>query len=76
MPNKFHKQSWGYFLLQEYILYFVAHNICMNLVKSQIPSGYCVRVSSRLLEICLATIGVCVFSALTLVDALFLGEIL
>ncbi len=33
----------------------------MNLVKSQIPSGYCVRVSFRMLEICLATIGVCVF---------------
>ena len=33
----------------------------MNLVKSQIPSGYCVRISFRMLEICLATIGVCVF---------------
>ena len=32
----------------------------MNLVKARIPSGYCVGNLS-LLEICLATIGVCVF---------------
>lgn len=33
----------------------------MNLVKARIPSGYCVRMFLHLLEICLATIGVCVF---------------
>ena len=44
----------------------------MNLEKLQIPSGYCVRVSFRMLEICLATIGVCDFDALTSVGAFFI----
>ncbi len=46
------------------------HNNPMNLIKMQIPSGYCVENLS-LLEICLATIGVCVFCAAASVAALF-----
>ena len=42
------------------LLYPFAHNNHVNLVKTQIPSGYCVG-KPLILEICLATIGVCVF---------------
>ena len=38
------------------------------------PTGYCVGFILPLLEICLATIGVCVFRALTSVGALFVLE--
>lgn len=43
----------------------------MSFVKSQTPSSYCVRISFRVLEICLATIGVCAFGAATSVAAFF-----
>ena len=42
----------------------------MNLVKARIPSGYCVGNLS-LLEICLATIGVCVFRCVASVTHFF-----
>ena len=44
----------------------------MSFVKSQTPSSYCVRISFRMLEICLATIGVCAFGAVTSVAAFFI----
>lgn len=74
LPNKFHKYMRGYFLFAKkgIIPYFAAHNNYMRFAKSQIPSSYCVRVSFRILGICLATIGVCAFGAVTSVAAFFI----
>ena len=47
------------------------HNNYVNLVKARIPSGYCVGNLS-LLEICLATIGVCVFRCVASVTHFFI----
>ncbi len=49
LPNKFHiSKSVGipFFFDKGRILpFFVMHNNIVNLVKAQIPSGYCVRIS-------------------------------
>lgn len=70
MPNKFDKSMIVYFLQRGKCTPF-AHNNRVNLIKTQISSGYCVG-QPIILEICLATIEVCVFCALALVDALFI----
>ena len=70
MPNKFDKSMIVYFLQRGKCTPF-AHNNRVNLIKTQISSGYCVG-KPIILEICLATIEVCVFCALASVDALFI----
>ena len=49
-----------------FVLYF------LNFAKLQIPRIECDDLSFPFIWFCLATIGVCVFGALTLVGALFL----
>ena len=53
--------------------FFLHITFKMNLIKMQIPPWVlCVVLFLHLLEICLATIGVCVFCALASVGALFI----